>query len=139
MIFLRCNFFYSRTIYIATCLNYLKGLEQTVYQQLLTINNTKVYKKEEIPEYLHYQNSRRIAPLILVADVGFQMCDSRPCEGSPPVKGIEIYLVIFQYFDSTSRAVCVSVGAVGMNYRHIISTLIILFVWCLTARLPILC
>lgn len=56
-----------------------KNNEEEIYEILKNIstklNNFKVYKKNEIPEEYHYQNNRRIAPLLIVAEEGWTITD----------------------------------------------------------------
>ena len=40
--------------------------------------NFKVFKKDELPDELHYKNSKWISPIILIADSGFSIGDSSP-------------------------------------------------------------
>ncbi|XP_054163174.1 bis(5'-adenosyl)-triphosphatase ENPP4-like [Oppia nitens] len=50
--------------------------EEQVYQTLLNASKTKnftVYKREDIPEYLHYKKHRRILSIFIVADEGWDI------------------------------------------------------------------
>ncbi|WP_233081672.1 ectonucleotide pyrophosphatase/phosphodiesterase [Rheinheimera soli] len=48
---------------------------EAIYQQLKTSlpPQARVYKKSELPERWHYQNSTRIAPLLVVPDTGWRL------------------------------------------------------------------
>jgi len=45
----------------------------TVYYKLKSIPNIDVYKKDELPEELHYKNNGRIGDIVLVAKLGHSM------------------------------------------------------------------
>lgn len=52
------------------------GFEDLVYEKLFNASKTMnftVYKKEEIPELYHYKNNRRILPIFLLADEGWDI------------------------------------------------------------------
>ncbi|VDD81941.1 unnamed protein product [Mesocestoides corti] len=44
-----------------------------IYNKLKTLQNCKVYKKEEIPEEYHFKNNSRIAPIVLIPDLGWMV------------------------------------------------------------------
>jgi len=49
-----------------------------VFQSVATVHpHMKAYRKHEIPDRWHYQNNRRIAPIILVADEGWMITSRR--------------------------------------------------------------
>lgn len=52
-----------------------KGDLEAIYQQLKTSlpPQATVYKKSELPERWHYQNSKRIAPLLVVPEPGWRL------------------------------------------------------------------
>ncbi|XP_067272946.1 ectonucleotide pyrophosphatase/phosphodiesterase family member 7 isoform X2 [Pseudorasbora parva] len=51
-----------------------KGKEQEVYDALKNAHpNLTVYKKEEIPEHFHIGKHERIQPIVLLADLGFNI------------------------------------------------------------------
>ena len=53
------------------------GQTEKVYRILKDFSKTgavRVYKKEEIPERFHYRNNRRIAPIIVFAEEGYELC-----------------------------------------------------------------
>ena len=56
------------------------GHTKEVYSKLRSLKNVSVYWKEEIPNDFHYQNNRRIAPIILVANKGVLLCDNKTCD-----------------------------------------------------------
>jgi hypothetical protein len=56
------------------------GCIDTVYSQLLAIAGVSVYRRDEIPEEFHYRNNRRIAPIVLVAHLGIELCDDKSCK-----------------------------------------------------------
>ena len=49
------------------------GKEQEVYDTLKKVEHIKVYWKKDIPDDYHYRNNRRIGPIVLVADQGWEM------------------------------------------------------------------
>jgi predicted AlkP superfamily pyrophosphatase or phosphodiesterase len=51
---------------------------ETYYQLLKKhARHVRVYKKQEIPDYLHFRNHPFIAPIVIVPDAGYQI-ESRP-------------------------------------------------------------
>lgn len=51
-----------------------EGKEQEIYDALKDAHpNLKVYKKEEIPENFHIAKNKRIQPIVLLADLGFNL------------------------------------------------------------------
>ncbi|XP_016094695.1 ectonucleotide pyrophosphatase/phosphodiesterase family member 7 [Sinocyclocheilus grahami] len=51
-----------------------EGREQEVYDALKNAHpNLTVYKKEEIPEHFHIRKHERIQPIVLLADLGFNI------------------------------------------------------------------
>ncbi len=51
-----------------------EGKEQEVYDALKNAHpNLTVYKKEEIPEHFHIRKHERIQPIVLQADLGFNI------------------------------------------------------------------
>ncbi|KAG7475169.1 ectonucleotide pyrophosphatase/phosphodiesterase family member 7-like [Solea senegalensis] len=49
------------------------GKEQEVYDALSRAPNLTVYKKDEIPEDFHLKKSKRLPPIVVVADLGFNL------------------------------------------------------------------
>ena len=47
------------------------GKEECVYKCLKNIPHLHVYRKNEVPEYLHLRNNRRISPLVLIPSEGW--------------------------------------------------------------------
>ncbi len=45
-----------------------EGKLESIYQALQNIENTQVFKKEDIPGKFHYKNNDRIEPILLLAD-----------------------------------------------------------------------
>lgn len=57
-----------------------KGLEDKVYQILLHESKTRnytVYRKDQVPYEYHYSAHRRILPLVIVADDGYDIVDTK--------------------------------------------------------------
>ena len=55
------------------------GHEEQVFQTLFNaskIMNFTVYKKDDIPQHFHYKNHRRILPIFLIADEGWDIFKS---------------------------------------------------------------
>lgn len=42
-----------------------------IYQRLRDLKNAKAYLKDDIPAHLNFNNSRRIAPIFVIADIGY--------------------------------------------------------------------
>ncbi|XP_027863905.1 ectonucleotide pyrophosphatase/phosphodiesterase family member 7 isoform X1 [Xiphophorus couchianus] len=49
------------------------GKDQEVYDALSNAPNLTVYKKQEIPESFHLGRSKRLPPIVVVADLGFNL------------------------------------------------------------------
>lgn len=49
------------------------GKEQEVFDTLSNVPNLTVYKKNEIPENFHLARSKRLPPIVIVADLGFNL------------------------------------------------------------------
>ncbi|KAJ3598229.1 hypothetical protein NHX12_001740 [Muraenolepis orangiensis] len=49
------------------------GKEQEVYDSLSKAPNLTVYKKDELPESFHLKKNDRITPILIVADLGFNL------------------------------------------------------------------
>lgn len=47
--------------------------EQEVFNALSNVPNMTVYKKNEIPEHFHLAKSERLPPIVIVADLGFNL------------------------------------------------------------------
>lgn len=64
------------------------GKEQEVFDALSKVPNLTVYKKDELPEHFHLAKSQRLPPIIVVADLGFNLnsVSLRPqrSAGDPP-------------------------------------------------------
>ena len=52
----------------------LSGHEDEIYTKLKKVQNLKVYKKEEMDPAFHYQNNRRILPIIVTTVEGYRLC-----------------------------------------------------------------
>uniref|UniRef100_A0A4W5KLJ5 Zgc:153896 n=1 Tax=Hucho hucho TaxID=62062 RepID=A0A4W5KLJ5_9TELE len=50
-----------------------KGKEQQVYDALMKAPNLTVYKKEDMPENFHLSKNDRMQPIIVIADLGFNL------------------------------------------------------------------
>lgn len=49
------------------------GKDQEVFDLLSKVPNVTVYKKDEMPEHFHLKKSNRITPIVIVADLGFNL------------------------------------------------------------------
>ena len=49
------------------------GREDELYNNMSTLTHMQVFKKQDIPEYWHYKNHRRILPILGVADEGWSI------------------------------------------------------------------
>lgn len=57
--------------------------EGEIYKTLVKINShLKVYRKNNIPERLHFQNNSRIPPIVCIADEGWSICSKTFCDVS---------------------------------------------------------
>lgn len=57
------------------------GKDQEVYDALSNAPNLTVYKKQEIPESFHLGRSKRLPPIVVVADLGFNLNSVRLASG----------------------------------------------------------
>ncbi|HZS44031.1 MAG TPA: ectonucleotide pyrophosphatase/phosphodiesterase [Blastocatellia bacterium] len=62
----------------------LPGKEDKVLEALSKAPHLKAYKKENTPDYFHYRNNPRIAPIVCVADEGWSILLNRRPEGDRP-------------------------------------------------------
>jgi len=63
-------------INISSC--FPPGSLEAVYESLVDANpNLSVYKKEDIPDHLHYKHNGRIMPILLEAQEGWTIVQSR--------------------------------------------------------------
>lgn len=61
-----------------------EGRETEVLQALTDAHShMRVFKKEEMPEELHYNNHKRIPPIICIADEGWSISDHRFFDANP--------------------------------------------------------
>lgn len=68
------NDVYINEISMILSLNPKAGKEELVYEQLKGKHpHLKVYKREEVPEHLHYRKHRRIGQIIGIADEGWSV------------------------------------------------------------------
>ena len=49
------------------------GREDELYNNMSSLTHMQVFKKQDIPEYWHYKNNRRILPILGVADEGWNI------------------------------------------------------------------
>ena len=64
----------ERTLYGATTMVYPRpGTLDSLETALSTLPHTQVYRRENVPERLHFNEGARIAPLVLIADVGWTL------------------------------------------------------------------
>lgn len=64
----------ERVLYGATTLIWPRpGREDAVVEALRKLQHVEVYRREEVPERLHFRDHRRIAPVVAVADVGWTL------------------------------------------------------------------
>lgn len=62
------------------------GKEESVYKRLKNVPHLHVYQKNEVPEYLHFRNNRRISPLVIVPEEGWLVSSSKGRYISSPPK-----------------------------------------------------
>ncbi|CAG2123020.1 unnamed protein product, partial [Medioppia subpectinata] len=49
------------------------GKLDEVYNQLSKVKNIKVYKRDDIPEKFHYKHNSLVLPILVTADVGYEI------------------------------------------------------------------
>ncbi|XP_046561053.1 glycerophosphocholine cholinephosphodiesterase ENPP6-like [Haliotis rubra] len=49
------------------------GQDDNIMADLEGVSNITAYKKDDIPEHFHYRNNRRIMPIVIIADEGWQL------------------------------------------------------------------
>lgn len=67
-----------------------EGLDDVVYESLKNASlnlSFEVYKKEDIPEVYHYQNNRRIMPILVVSNDHWDILPYTPYPPTQPVTG----------------------------------------------------
>lgn len=52
---------------------YLDESLSEVYEALRKVPNVTVYKKPDIPAHYHYKNTRRVTPILVVADLHYSL------------------------------------------------------------------
>ncbi|XP_071089311.1 glycerophosphocholine cholinephosphodiesterase ENPP6-like [Haliotis cracherodii] len=55
----------------------VEGQGDAIIQSLAGVEHITVYKKEDLPERLHYRNNRRIMPVVIIAEEGWQITIDR--------------------------------------------------------------
>lgn len=55
--------------------------DEEVYEKLKKVPNLSVYWKKDIPREYHYSYNRRIGPIVIVADEGYDICFSKDNDG----------------------------------------------------------
>lgn len=64
----------ERVLYGATTLVWPRpGREDAVVEALSALDGMEVYRREDVPERFHFRDHRRIAPVVLIADVGWTL------------------------------------------------------------------
>lgn len=90
------------------------GKEQEVFDALSNVPNMTVYKKNEIPENFHLAKSKRLPPIIIVADLGFNLNSVSPFYQNPLMKISPLSLLTMGWFTNDSRT-----SPTPSNVRHI--------------------
>ena len=83
-----------------------KGCEKKVYEALQAMPHVKVWRKSEVPAYLHYGTNPNIGPLVISPDLGWTVGDR-----APRIRGTH-------GFDPTNVAMQVMVRAVGPDFKQ---------------------
>lgn len=83
-----------------------KGCERKVYEALSAMPHVRVWRKAEVPAYLHYGSNRNIAPIVINPDLGWTVGD----------KALRICGT--HGFDPTYVAMQVMVRAVGPDFKQ---------------------
>ncbi len=74
---------------------------ESVYQALQNIDNTQVFKKEDIPEKFHYKNNDRIEPILLLADEHWSITAFKSEFSGPEIQLVHLYEMMCKILDIT--------------------------------------
>lgn len=69
----------------------ITNLKDEIFRNLSGKANFTIYKKEDIPDFWHYKNNRRVMPLFAVADEGWTLTTNRTAIGSVNEHGAHGY------------------------------------------------
>ncbi|XP_046561055.1 glycerophosphocholine cholinephosphodiesterase ENPP6-like [Haliotis rubra] len=69
----------------------VEGQDDAIIQSLAGVEHITVYKKEDVPERLHYQDNRRIMPIIIIADEGWQLTTNKTRKAKSTLKATHGY------------------------------------------------
>ena len=84
-----------------------KGCTDSVFNALQHVDHIRVYKKNELPEYLHYGTHRRCGDIVVIPDLGWIFSD-RPSTSLGAHGFDPAYLDMHAMF-----------RAIGPSFRHI--------------------
>ncbi len=81
-----------------------------LYKKLKVLKNCKVFKKADIPEYFHYRNNNRIAPIVIFPDLGYVIQDNpakpfQPGIGKPYTYLLSINIMILNHDLKTNTCI----------------------------------
>ncbi|XP_071090219.1 glycerophosphocholine choline phosphodiesterase ENPP6-like [Haliotis cracherodii] len=69
----------------------VEGQDDAIIQSLIGVEHITVYKKEDLPERLHYRNNRRIMPVVIIAEEGWQITINKTRQATSTNKGAHGY------------------------------------------------
>ncbi|MBM6993298.1 MAG: alkaline phosphatase family protein [Prevotella sp.] len=82
------------------------GYQDSVFQALQQVDHVKVWRKQDIPHYLHYGSSPRVGDIVVCPDEGFVVYEDSITAGGT------------HGFDPTLPAMHALFRAVGPDFRH---------------------
>ncbi|XP_071090159.1 ectonucleotide pyrophosphatase/phosphodiesterase family member 5-like [Haliotis cracherodii] len=68
-----------------------EGQVGDIMADLNGVPNITAYKKENVPEHFHYSNNRRIMPIVIIADEGWQLTTDKAKQAKNTLKGTHGY------------------------------------------------
>ncbi|XP_046360524.2 ectonucleotide pyrophosphatase/phosphodiesterase family member 5-like [Haliotis rufescens] len=68
-----------------------EGQVDDIMEDLNGVPNITAYKKENVPEHFHYSNNRRIMPIVIIADEGWQLTTDKAKQAKNTLKGTHGY------------------------------------------------
>lgn len=86
------------------------GKEQEVFDALSNAPNLTVYKKNELPESFHLAKSERLPPIVVVADLGFNL---NSVSFTPNILHLDRLILVFVLFLKKAFGCCISLLVSG--------------------------
>ncbi|XP_071090692.1 glycerophosphocholine cholinephosphodiesterase ENPP6-like [Haliotis cracherodii] len=69
----------------------VEGQDDAIIQSLTGVEHITAYKKEDLPERLHFQDNRRIMPVVIIAEEGWQITTNKTKQATKTTKATHGY------------------------------------------------